>query len=46
MVRLHPSTNTNNNNLNGNEIMAGGNMNMPMLISTDATTVSIMMKGR
>ena len=46
MVRLQPSTNTNSKSLKGNEIMAGGNMNMPMLISTDATTVSMMMKGR
>ena len=46
MVRLHPSTNTNNKSLNGKEIIAGGSMNMPILISTDATTVSMMMNGR
>ena len=46
MVRLHPSTKTNSNSLKGSEIIAGGNMNIPMLISTLATTVSMMMNGR
>lgn len=46
MVRLHPSTSTNSSNLKGREIMAGGNMNMPMLMSTLATTASMMMNGR
>lgn len=46
MVRLHPSTSTNSNSLKGREIIAGGNMNMPMLMSTEATTASMMMNGR
>ena len=46
MVRLHPSTSTNSSNLKGREIIAGGNMNMPILMSTLATTASMMMNGR
>jgi hypothetical protein len=46
IVRLQPSTKTKSSNLNGSEIIAGGNMNMPILINTEATTVSMMMKGR
>jgi hypothetical protein len=46
MVRLHPSTSTNSSNLKGSEIIAGGSMNMPILISTLATTASMMMNGR
>jgi hypothetical protein len=46
IVSPHPSTSTNNNSLNGIEIIAGGNMNIPMDISTDATTASITMNGR
>jgi len=46
MVRLHPSTSTNNSSLNGSEIMAGGSMNMPILMSTLATTASMMMNGK
>ena len=46
MVSAQPSTRTNSSNLNGNEIIAGGNIIIPMLMSTDATTASMMMKGR
>ena len=42
----HPSTSTKSSSLNGSEIIAGGSMNMPMLISTDATTTSMTMNGR
>ena len=43
---VQPSTRTNSNSLNGSATMVGGSMNIPMLISTDATTTSITMKGR
>jgi hypothetical protein len=41
----HPSTSTNNSNLNGMEIIMGDNIIMPMDIRTLATTKSMMMKG-
>ena len=40
-----PSTSTNSNNFSGSEIVIGGIIIMPMLISTVATTMSIRMNG-
>ena len=40
-----PSTNTNSSSFNGSEIVIGGIIIMPMLISTVATTRSIRMNG-
>ena len=39
-TNCHPSNKTNNNSLNGIEIMAGGNIIMPIEIVTEATTTS------
>ena len=43
--RLQPLTDTNKSSLKGVEIMAGGSMIMPMLISVEDTTMSMSMKG-
>ena len=40
-----PSTSTNNKSFSGSEIVIGGIIIMPMLISTVATTISIKMNG-
>ncbi len=40
-----PSINTNNINLNGNEIIIGDNIIIPIDIKTLATTMSIIKKG-
>ena len=45
MTKYHPSTNTNNNILNGNEIITGGNIIIPIDINTLATIISITRKG-
>ena len=45
MIRLHPSTNTNNISLKGMEIIMGDNIIMPMDISTLATIKSMTTKG-
>ncbi len=44
-TRYQPSTITNSNNLNGSEIITGGNMNIPMDIRVLATTMSIIKNG-
>ena len=44
-TKYHPSTSTNNNILNGNEIITGGSIIIPIDISTLATTISITKKG-
>ena len=45
MIIPHPSTNTNNINLKGMEIIMGDNIIMPMDISTLATIKSMTTKG-
>jgi hypothetical protein len=45
VIRFQPSTRTKRINLKGVEIMTGGNMIIPMDISTEATTISMIMKG-
>ena len=44
--RYHPSTITNSKTLNGNEIIIGGNIIIPIESSTLETIISIMRKGR
>lgn len=41
----HPFTVTNNNNLNGSEIIAGGSIIIPMDINVLETTISISKNG-
>jgi len=41
----HPSTITNNNNLNGNDTKTGGSMNMPIDINVELTTKSMIKNG-
>src|SRR5919205_133234 len=41
----HPSTITNNKSLNGNETNTGGSMNIPMDISVELTTKSMIKNG-
>ena len=43
--KCQPSTITNNNTLNGIEIITGGNIIMPIDISVDATIISMTMNG-
>ena len=45
MTRSHPSARTNNKILNGNEMVVGGSIIIPMDISTDDTTISITING-
>ena len=45
MTRSHPSARTNNKILNGNEMVVGGSINIPLDISTDETTISITING-
>ena len=45
-TRCQPSTSTKKISLNGSEITTGGSIIMPIDISTDATTMSMMTKGR
>ena len=45
MMRVHPSTNTNNIILNGNEMSMGDNINIPMDIKMLETTKSITRNG-
>ena len=42
----HPSTKTNNNNLNGSEISIGDSIIMPKDMRIDAITISITRKGK
>ena len=42
----HPSTRTNNNNLNGNETNIGESIIIPKDISIDAITISITRNGK
>lgn len=44
-IRYQPSTSTKSISLNGIEIITGGNIIMPMLISTEAITMSTTRKG-
>ena len=44
-IRFQPLTDTNKSSLKGVEIMAGGSMIMPMLISVEETTTSISING-
>ena len=46
VIKCHPSTKTNNNSLKGSEMSAGGSIIMPMLISTDEMTMSMIRKGK
>ena len=45
MSSVQPSTSTNSMILNGSETMTGDIIIMPIDISTEATTMSMMMKG-
>ena len=45
VIRPQPSTSTKSNNLNGNEIIMGDSIIMPIDMRTLATTKSMMMKG-
>ena len=45
ITRFQPSASTNNKILNGMEIVVGGSIIIPILISTDATTISITING-
>jgi hypothetical protein len=45
MIKVQPSTNTNNMILNGNEIIIGDNIIIPIAINTLATTRSITRNG-
>ena len=45
MIRLHPSARTKSRILKGMEIVVGGSIIIPILISVDATTISITIKG-
>ena len=45
-TRYHPSTRTKKIILNGNEIMTGGNIIIPIAIKIDAVTMSIIKNGR
>src|SRR5437667_12270406 len=44
-MSAHPSTITNNNSLNGNDTSTGGSMNMPIDISVELTTRSMIRNG-
>src|SRR3546814_13566423 len=46
MVSAHPSTSTNSSSLNGMEMIVGDSIIMPSAISVDATTRSMIRKGR
>ena len=46
VIKRQPSTSTKSSNLNGSEISAGGNIIMPMLISTDEITISMIRNGK
>ena len=45
-IIYHPSTNTKKIILNGSAIIIGGNIIMPIAISTDATTMSMIKNGK
>jgi hypothetical protein len=45
-VILHPSTKTNNNNLNGSATNIGDNIIIPSDIKMDEITISITKKGK
>ncbi|CSI47826.1 Uncharacterised protein [Vibrio cholerae] len=45
-IRFQPSTNTNNINLNGKETIMGESIIIPMAMSTEATTKSMIKKGK
>ena len=45
-IKYHPSTKTKNTILNGNDIITGGNIIIPIDINMDATTISIMTNGK
>ncbi len=45
-TRLQPSTSTKKISLNGSDIITGGSIIMPMDISTEATTRSMIKNGR
>jgi len=44
--RFHPSTRTKIRILNGKEIITGGSIIIPILISTELTTISITKNGK
>ena len=46
MTRSQPSTRTNSRILNGREMKTGGSIIMPMLISVELTTRSMIRNGR
>ena len=45
MIRFHPSAITKSKILNGMEITVGGNIIIPMDISADDTTISMIING-
>ena len=45
MIKYQPSTSTKKISLKGKEIITGGSIIMPMDMSTEATTISMIKKG-